>query len=343
MKKALAQINPESSQFYEAMFEPVRRELNYLLDAFPDILGETREEIEKTLGKEETKRLIDKIASVSLNETPYPLKGDYAVEMADVSLKEKVGRLPRFSRIALELLAWKGNLSPANDKKSKPAGVEISEAAEDFLQRLFPTVSAGLGYLLNSFPEWYRQTLGEIPAETKTLAHQAMYLVRSDNHGTASRLLDARLQSFGENSHDCSAFSRLCLEISGSTYEKKTVQISPKIVPSLRDEIMKIFNGPANAGADFMMQAFVRLYHDTVHVEIEPLFSPEEMRKMEKALKSFGEFNGSMAGTALRISLAGSPLCEKLQKLSPFGCACLEILLGQKIGMWNKENSKGND
>ena len=338
MKKALAQINPESSQFYEAMFEPVRRELNFLLEAFPVILAETIGEIGEVLGKEERRRLIEKIASVRPNETPFPLKGDYAIEMADVSLKEKVGRLPKFSRIALEIHAWKGNLSLANDKKSKPRRRGGFRGDRRFSPAIFPTVSAGLGYILNSFPEWYRQTLGDIPAETKTMAQQVMYLVRSDNHGTASHLLDARLQSFGGTAQDCPAFSRLCLEIAGSTYEKKTVQISPKIVPSLRDEIMKIFNGPANAGADFMMQAFARLYHDTVHVEIEPLFTDEEMRKMEKALKSFGEFNGSMAGTALRISLAGSPLGEKLQKLSPFGCACLEILLGQKIGIWNKGN-----
>jgi len=333
---------PVHDGFYQERFGSLRKGATYVLDALPDLLDRTWNEIAHYIPSSTIKNLAQ-------GHLEFAFDGALSSRVVPPSLKQQIDDLSEFERVAMEfhLFGVAGSSPDAAitarfdmPHPAKSAFLDVSDGAADLARKVGGgDANVGASILLDRFTRWYRLTLTSIP---KPMVKESQGLLKWDlleSPSLAGRLLPLRYAyasspPVGEETLGLPAFACAVLEIEAmsATKKKKVVQASPKTSPVIGMAHEELF-GNANLGYGFAITVFPRLYQQTINAEVAPQFTKKELYDLAgMAAGMDGLANSYTAGDYILHAPVGPALQTKIRALSPFARVCLEIMLAYPVG-----------
>jgi len=351
----MARVSPKLSLqvhdgFYRERFGSVRKGATYVLDALPDLLDRTWNEIAPQIPPSTIKNLAQ-------GRLEFAFDGALSTRVVPPSLKQQIVDLSEFERVAMEfhLFGMAGSSPDAAitasfdmPHQAKSAFLDVSDGAAALAQMVGGgDANVGTSILLDRFARWYRLTLASIP---KPMVKESQGLLKWDlleSPSLAGHLLPLRYAyasspPVGEETLGLPAFACAVLEIEAmsATKKKKVVQASPKISPVVATAHEDLF-GNANLGFGFSVTVFPRLYQQTLNAEVLPQFTKKELYDLAGLADGMdGLANSYTAGDYILHAPVGPALQTKIRALSPFARVCLEVWLAQESGVQKPTTKK---
>ncbi|AJF08307.1 hypothetical protein [Geoalkalibacter subterraneus] len=348
----VAQILETQDAFYKEVFPNFRVASMFVVNGFPKFFHHTIEEIKEILSDAE----IEKIASaLEWKMGPdYALDGKDVLEVCPQEVASKVKKLPLFALCCLELLGF----MRTSKRPRVTEGVDhilatpsIDEWARDFYAQAFPSVNYGVAFIMERFPEWYKNATDLSQAE-RDLVCKAMQqdiegfssilcgniLDEAFVRARANNLLSKKEQTLAEKICKMDFFKKSCLAVMGSAKIQRNKVISPKTTSSVASFFKEEFAGKTTGGILYAAESFRALFPALLAEALEP-FSKEEKKIIRQAMQYHGRPEGLMAGALIIPAIRGlldaeqnlgpqadvDQLVKKIEKMSLVHKSCLEV------------------
>ncbi len=337
----------EAETFYQNYFGSFRGGAIYVLEALPQLLyGTWKELTEGARGFD-----LDAFESVRSGSTDSVRQMDLSFTGSSLKTYMDTSQLSAFDRVTADyflyldpflrtnfrLVQTHGFQYPVMGRRtdlkiSKNAAIVVGGFGFSEEKRLL----SGASYVLSAFHGWWKSVVES--HDVKKHAELAADLLRYDaltDPLLAGAVLHHRLPI--TTSKKLALFSLASLEITTMSPQKKIkkVQASPRLSPVVGERFRELF-ATMNAGFDFALSSFPRLYEQTFAQEIAPIFTQQDYDDLMGLAQAHNArlAQADMAGdTILWLARQGDGLevlVTKIARLSPFGRVCLEVFLAHR-------------